>query len=200
MIQSRVGSQEDRDDREPREPAGIRFVIALNRKVSVNSNDGCKLLTNLHLTQMCNENSSWIRRLCDDSSTAQSVSILNCTKHRTDVLYLSHIRAMRTQVLEHGLKDFRTMSHAVVHLLIQVHVPPGLRNIRASRTLTVTGTIAIHNAPEKVQEKTEILLLGYRIHDLPIVRLDHRFDGFDESSQLRRGIDRVVSARVLIES
>lgn len=79
-------------------------MIAVDDKVSVITNDGSTLLTDLHLTQIRNEDSSWIRRGCDDSSAAQSVSILNRTKRRADVLYLSRIQAIRTQLVEHGLK------------------------------------------------------------------------------------------------
>lgn len=96
----------------------------------------------------------------------------------------------------------------VFHLLIQVDVPASLCNVRraASRTLTVAGTItvslrrAIHNTSQKVQEETEVLLPGYVIHQLPITRCGHGDDGLDEPSQLVRGVDDIVCARVLIES
>ena len=155
---------------------------------------------------MCNQDSSRIRRGRDNTSAAQSVSILNCTKRRADMLNLSRIQAIRTQLVEHGLKQSCTANHAVLvllrvfQLLVQVHVPPGLRNVGASGTLTVTGTVAVHNSPEKVQQKTEVLLFGNRIHHLPIVRLDHRIDGVDQAFQPSCSVDGIVFAWVLIKS
>jgi hypothetical protein len=203
MIQDRVGSQEDRDEREL---AGIGVLVAVDIKVSVITSYFFTRLTSLYLSQLRYQGLSRIRRVREDSDAAQSVSIFDCTEHRTDMLHLPRVRTMRTQLAEHETKQSRSVHDAVLlllrffQLLIQAHVAPGLRDVRASRPLTVTGTIAVHNATEKVQEKTEVLVLGHRIHRLQIVRLDDRSDGFNEASQPSRSVDGIVFAWVLIES